>query len=142
MESKSLEITLRPYRLSDAEDFLKYTEDEKLTQFTRWNTFKSKKEALSDIKDCRAEIGYALAAEYWGQGIVIRALKMAITEGFKEFTDLVRMQALVLIENKASQRVLEKLGFHMKGLLREYTIHKGTVKDVFMYSLLPTDLMP
>ncbi|XP_008390977.1 uncharacterized protein [Malus domestica] len=120
MESQSLEITLRPYRLSDAEDFLKYTEDEK----------------------CRAEIGYALAAEYWGQGIVIRAVKMAITEGFKEFTDLVRMQALILIENKASQRVLEKLGFHMEGLLREYTIHKGTVKDVFMYSLLPTDLMP
>ncbi|KAM0988588.1 hypothetical protein ACFX13_012757 [Malus domestica] len=124
MESKSLEITLRPYRLSDAEDFLKYTEDERVTQFTRWNTFKSKKEALSYIKDCRAEIGYALAAEYWGQGIVIRAVKMAITEGFNEFTDLVRMQALVLIENKASQRVLEKLGFHMEGLLREYTIHK------------------
>ncbi|XP_048427595.1 uncharacterized N-acetyltransferase p20 isoform X2 [Pyrus x bretschneideri] len=155
MENKSLEITLRPYRLSDAEDFSKYTGDETVTQFTRWNTFKSKEEVLSYINDvciphpycrsicindcsigmvfvkpqdgddkCRAEIGHALAAEYWGQGILIRAVKMAITEGFKEFTDLVRMQALVLIENKASQRVLEKLGFHMEGLLREYTIHK------------------
>ncbi|KAM1281457.1 hypothetical protein ACFX15_021625 [Malus domestica] len=37
------------------------------------------------------------------------------------------MQALVLIENKASQRVLEKLGFHMEGLLRKYTIHKDDV---------------
>ncbi|KAM2212033.1 hypothetical protein TB2_021739 [Malus domestica] len=47
------------------------------------------------------------------------------------------MQALVLIENKASQRVLEKLGFHMEGLLRKYTIHKGIVKDVFI-SILGT----
>ena len=66
---------------------------------------------------------------------------MAITDGFKELTDLVRMKALVLIENKASQRVLEKLGFHMEGVLRKYTIHKGIAKDVFIYSLLSTDLM-
>ncbi|CAL8989669.1 unnamed protein product [Prunus brigantina] len=91
---------------------------------------------------CRAEVGYALAAEYWGQGIATRAVKMAISDGFKELADLVRMQALVLVENKASQRVLEKLGFYKEGLLRKYTFHKGAVQDVFMYSLLSSDSMP
>ncbi|CAB4261537.1 unnamed protein product [Prunus armeniaca] len=171
--NNSLEITLRPYRPSDAEDFLTYAGDENVTQFTRWNTFTSKEEALSYIKDfciphpycrsicihdrsigflfikpqggddkCRAEVGYALAAEYWGQGLATRAVKMAISDGFKELTDLVRMQALVLVENKASLRVLEKLGFYKEGLLRKYTFHKGAVQDVFMYSLLSSDSMP
>lgn len=150
-----------------------YAGDDKVTQFTRWNTFTSKEQALSYIKDfclphpfcksichndrsigfvfikpqgddnkCRAEVGYALAAEYWGRGIATRAVKMAITDGFKEFTDLIGLQALVLVENKGSQTVLEKLGFHKEGLLRKYTIHKGTVSDLFMYSLLSTDPMP
>ncbi|XP_024194510.2 uncharacterized N-acetyltransferase p20 [Rosa chinensis] len=145
-DNNSLAITLRPYRLSDAEDFLMYAGDERVTQFTRWNTFTSEEQALTYIKDfciphsycksicindrsigfvfikphgdndkCRAEIGYALAAEYWGQGIATRAVKMAIIDVFKEFTDLVRLQAMVLVENKGSQRVLEKLGFHKEG---------------------------
>lgn len=172
MDNNSLEITVRPYRLSDAEDFLMYAGDDRVTQFTRWNTFTSKEQALSFIKDClphpsrksiclndrsigfvsikphvddnmcRAEVGFALAAEYWGRGIATTAVKMAITDGFNEFTDLVGLQALVLVENKGSQRVLEKLGFHKEGLLRKYVIHKGTVSDMLMYSLLSTDPMP
>ncbi|XP_004300955.1 PREDICTED: uncharacterized protein LOC101312354 [Fragaria vesca subsp. vesca] len=173
-DNNSLAITLRPYRLSDAEDFLMYAGDERVTQFTRWNTLNSKEQALSYIKEfciphcycksicfndrsigflfikpydednekCRAEVGYVVAAEYWGRGIATRALKMAIIDVFKQFTDLVRLQAKVLIENKGSQRVLEKLGFQKEGLLRKYTIHRGTASDLFMYSLLSTDPMP
>ncbi|XP_050374225.1 uncharacterized protein LOC126791789 [Argentina anserina] len=171
--TNSLAITLRPYRLSDAEDFLMYGGDERVTQFTRWNTFTSREQALSYIKNfaipqsycksiclddrsigflyikpqedngkCRAEVGYALAAEYWGQGIATRAVKMAIVDLFQRFTGLVGLQAVVLVENKGSQRVLEKLGFHKEGLLRKYTIHKGAPCNVFMYSLLSTDPMP
>ena len=67
---------------------------------------------------CRAKVGCALAAKYWGQGITARALKMDISDGFRDFPDLVRRQASVEIENKASQRVLEKLGFQKEGVLR------------------------
>lgn len=168
-----LEIKLRPYRTSDVDDFLKYAGDDRVTRFTRWNTFTSKEEALSYINSyciphpycrsiciedrsigfviimprqgddkCRAEIGYALAAEYWGQGITTRALKMAISDGFREFPDLVRIQASIEIENKPSQRVLEKLGFQKEGVLRKYTFNKGQVRDMVMYSLLSSDPMP
>lgn len=172
MAISGLEITLRPYRINDADDFLVYAGDEKVTRFTRWNTFTSKEEALSYISNfciphpycrsicigdhsigfvlimpqggddkCRARVGYALAAEYWGRGITPRAVKVAISEGFREFPDLVRMEALVEVENKASQKVLEKIGFYKEGILRKYTFNKGTVKDIVMYSLLSSDLM-
>ncbi|XP_061986999.1 uncharacterized protein LOC133705676 isoform X2 [Populus nigra] len=91
---------------------------------------------------CRAELGYAIAAKYWGQGVTTRALKMAISDGLGSFPDLVRLQARVDVENKASQRVLEKLGFLKEGVLRKYTYNKGKVIDLVVYSLLSTDPMP
>jgi RimJ/RimL family protein N-acetyltransferase len=41
--------------------------------------------------------------------------------------------------NKASQRVLEKVGFLREGVLRKYTFVKGTVKDLVVFSFLSTD---
>ena len=75
-------------------------------------------------------------------GITTRAVKMAISEGLKEFPDVVRLQALVELENKASQRVLDKLGFLKEGTLWRYSFNKGEIRDVVMYSLLSTDFMP
>ncbi|GMN46722.1 hypothetical protein TIFTF001_015911 [Ficus carica] len=173
MAISGLEITLRPYTITDVDDFLIYAGDEKVTRFTRWNTFTSKEEALSYINNfciphphcrsicigdrsigflfikpqegddkCRADVGYALAAECWGQGITTRAVKMAISDGFREFPDLVRLQALVEVGNKASQRVLEKIGFNKEGILRKYTFNKGAVRDMVMFGLLSSDLKP
>jgi RimJ/RimL family protein N-acetyltransferase len=90
---------------------------------------------------CRAHIGYALATDYWGQGIVTTALKMTVSGVFKEFPDLVRVEALVEVENKGSQRVLEKVGFLREGLLRKYGFCKGEIRDMFMYSFLVSDNM-
>jgi RimJ/RimL family protein N-acetyltransferase len=64
---------------------------------------------------------------------------MAIAEGLKEFPEVVRFQALVELENKASQRVLEKLGFLREGVMRKYIFNKGKSRDTVMYSLLSTD---
>ena len=90
---------------------------------------------------CRADVGYALAAEYWGHGITT-AVKMAISGGLKEFPDVVRFQGLVELENKASQRVLDKADFLKKCVLRKYSFNKGETRDMVMYSLLSTDFMP
>ncbi|XP_075653868.1 uncharacterized protein LOC142624214 [Castanea sativa] len=91
---------------------------------------------------CRADVGYALAAEYWGHGITTRAVKMAISEGLKEFPDVVRFQGLVELENKASQKVLDKAGFLKECVLRKYSFNKGETRDMVMYSLLSSDFMP
>ncbi|KAF4351933.1 hypothetical protein F8388_002295 [Cannabis sativa] len=73
---------------------------------------------------CRAHLSYAVGADYWGQGIVTTAVKMAITLVFNEFPGLVRLEALVEVENSASQRVLEKVGFLKEGIIgRKETKH-------------------
>ncbi|XP_031278217.1 uncharacterized protein LOC116136681 [Pistacia vera] len=163
-------ISLRPFKLSDVDDFLKWASDDRVTRYLRWNTITSREEALNyldkvaiphpwrrsiclddrsigyiSIKQeagddrCRAHVGYALAAEYWGQGVVTVALKMAVSKVFEEIPDLVRLQALVEVENKGSQRVLEKVGFLKEGLLRKYGFCKGEIRDMFVYGFLYTD---
>lgn len=91
---------------------------------------------------CRAEIGYALAVEYWGQGIATEALRLAIPQVFKDFPEVLRLQAFAAVENLASQRVLEKAGFLKEGLLRKYCYVKGNLKDLVIYSFCSTDINP
>ncbi|EXC10341.1 putative N-acetyltransferase YoaA [Morus notabilis] len=88
---------------------------------------------------CKADIGYGVAPKYWGQGVATRAVEMALPLVFKDLPEVVRLQAFVFVENKASQRVLEKAGFQKEGLLRSYCFIKGVLRDLFVYSFLSTD---
>ncbi|KAK7258756.1 hypothetical protein RIF29_24341 [Crotalaria pallida] len=88
---------------------------------------------------CKAEIGYAIAARYRGQGICTKVVKIAVSQVFKDFPCLLRIQALVDVENKASQRVLEKVGFLEEGVLRKYAFVKGKARDIAISSLLSID---
>ncbi|KAL5566943.1 hypothetical protein UlMin_030107 [Ulmus minor] len=65
----------------------------------------------SDEDKYKAHIGYSVVPKYWNQGVATQALKIAVPLVFKDFPGLVRLQALVFVENKGSQRVLEKAGF-------------------------------
>lgn len=88
---------------------------------------------------CRADIGYGLAPKYWGHGIATKAVKIALPHVFEEFPELLRLQAFVDVDNKPSQRVLEKAGFQKEGLLRKYAYLKGKLENLFVYSFLSTD---
>lgn len=88
---------------------------------------------------CRGELGYVLGSEYWGKGIVTAAVRMVVGSIFKEVEGLERVDALVDVTNIASQRVLEKVGFHKEGVLRKYLIIKGSKRDMVMYSFISTD---
>ncbi|KAH0678588.1 hypothetical protein KY284_019673 [Solanum tuberosum] len=91
--------------------------------------------AMSD--DIKAvEIGYAIAVEYWGQGIATKALKMAIPRIFNDFPQIVKIIACAISKNKASHRVLEKAGFHyerivtLQGEFKKY----GDKVDLVVYN--------
>ncbi|KAJ0014619.1 hypothetical protein Pint_20588 [Pistacia integerrima] len=56
--------------------------------------------AGSGDERCRAEIGYAIAAKYWGQGIATRVVKIAVGEAFRDFPEVQRLQAYVVVENR------------------------------------------
>ncbi|TKI91645.1 GNAT family N-acetyltransferase, partial [Bacillus wiedmannii] len=76
----------------------------------------------------RAEIGYELDDTYWGQGYATEALQAILTYGF-ETLQLIRIAAVVYVENKASQKLLSKAGFQEEGLLRKHMIQNVIAPD-------------
>ena len=84
----------------------------------------------------RASLGYELARPYWRRGIMTEALAAVIDFGFQE-VGLNRIQAVLMPENVASVKLLEKLGFQREGVLRQYENwgEKGYV-DLLIFSLL------
>lgn len=61
------------------------------------------------------DLGYELARPYWNQGIMTEALTAIMRYGFEEL-GLVQQRAWVMPKNKASARVLEKIGFRSQGI--------------------------
>jgi RimJ/RimL family protein N-acetyltransferase len=66
------------------------------------------------------EIAYRLARSAWGRGIATEAAGALIVHGLRTL-GLPRLVAVTYPENRASQRVLDKLGFERRGL----TEYKG-----------------
>ncbi|OVA16456.1 GNAT domain [Macleaya cordata] len=153
-------ISIRPFELSDVDDFM----------VCGWETYTSKEDALNYMKDCiisdpwckaicvknrpigtisvvpnrgknrcRGEVSYVLASEHRGKGIATLAVKMVLDSIFKDWPHLERLEGLVDAENLGSQRVLEKAGFKKEGVLRKYYIYEGRTRDMVMYSFLSTD---
>lgn len=91
------------------------------------------------IDNCRAELGYVVASDYWGKGVATRAVELAASAVFAEWEHLERLEAVVGVENTASQRVLEKAGFEREGVLRKYYLLKGRAIDAFIFSRLSNE---
>ena len=82
-----------------------------------------------------AELGYYIAQEYCGKGIMTEAVKQ-ICEYVFDSSDIIRIYAEPFAHNSASCRVLEKAGFQYEGTLRSNAVKNGKVIDMIMYSLL------
>lgn len=82
-----------------------------------------------------AELGYYIAEEYWGRGIMTEAVRRICRYIF-ENSDIIRIFAEPFAHNAASCRVLEKAGFQYEGTLRSNAVKNGRVVDMKMYSLL------
>ncbi|XP_070017215.1 uncharacterized protein [Nicotiana sylvestris] len=97
-----------------------------------------------ETNQAAADIGYAIAVEYWGEGIATKALKMAIPQIFNHFPEIVKLQAFVFLENKASHRVLEKAGFVYQGsITHQVQINGDAIVVVYVvYTFLSTDKIP
>ena len=94
----------------------------------------------SDVYCMTAELGYWLAEDFWGKGIMTQAVQQICEEGAERWEDLLRIYAEPFAHNTASRRVLEKAGFTLEGVLRKSVCKRGRVCDSCMYALLVEDM--
>lgn len=86
----------------------------------------------------RAELGYWVGHDYWGQGYCTEAAAEMLRYGF-ETLGLHRIFARHLRRNPASGRVMQKTGMAQEGCMREHFLKWGQYEDVVFYGLLRRD---
>jgi [ribosomal protein S5]-alanine N-acetyltransferase len=86
----------------------------------------------------KAEIGYWLSKPLWGKGLMTEALEAVVAFAFGPL-GLHRIYAITHPDNRASQKVLEKVGFTKEGVLRMHTRRQDKWGDSIIYGLLNTD---
>jgi len=93
----------------------------------------------SDVYEKSGELGYWLAEEYWGKGIMTEAVRQLCREAFARF-DIVRIYAEPFACNTGSRRVLEKSGFLLEGIMKNGVCKRGKIYDYCMYALLREEI--
>ena len=91
---------------------------------------------LSDIdwRHHRAEVGFILGKDGWGQGYAYEAMQavmnFAVTQGIQ------RLWARTQVGNEASEKLLLKLGFEQEGYLRGHVDREGERRDCRLWGML------
>lgn len=88
-----------------------------------------------DAKNKSAAIGYWLAKEQEGKGIITRSCKALLNFGFNEL-QLNRIEIKCGDRNNKSEAIPQKLSFKREGLLRQAEFVNGKFIDLHLYSLL------
>lgn len=83
----------------------------------------------------KAEIGYELHPNYWGQGIMTEVIGAVIRYGFNNML-LNRIEAFYDPRNTSSGRVLEKNGFVFEGVMKKRYFEKGEFVDAAISAIL------
>ena len=130
-----------PYTERDAEDYIRamLSADENST-FARAITLDGRVVGSigafrqGNIHRQTAELGYYLAEEYWGKGIMTDAIRKLCDTIF-ETTDILRIYAEPFSYNAGSRRALEKAGFAFEGMMKSNAVKNGKVVDMALYSL-------
>ena len=92
-----------------------------------------------DTANLRANLGYWVRTSRTGKGIATTATKLLAQAGFDQLK-LNRIEIMVAVGNKASQRVAGKAGAKREGVLRNRMVIPEKVTDAVMFSLIPGDL--
>ena len=97
--------------------------------------------ALNDINRTHnfANLGYWVRSSCTGHGIATAAARLVAKFGFQKL-GLSRIEIVVALGNKASQRVAEKSGATREGIERNRHVVQDKVYDAVMFSLIPGDM--
>jgi ribosomal-protein-serine acetyltransferase len=88
-----------------------------------------------DLTTKRAQIGYWIAKEHEGKGIITKCLIKFIDFLFEK-TGLNKIEIHFLPANKRSAKVAAQLGFKVEGVIRQSIIRNGQPEDMVVTGLL------
>lgn len=89
----------------------------------------------TDLWRRNLELGYWLAKEHRGQGIMPEAIRQMVRLGFEAFPEVTRIYATPFGRNIASQKALEKAGFTLEAKLIGTLVKNGQVEDEWIYAV-------
>ena len=84
------------------------------------------------------ETGWVILPQYWGRGIAPEAARALQRFAF-DTLDANRVVAFCHADNRASWRVMEKIGMRREGRLRETRWLNGEKFDEYIYAILRSD---
>ncbi len=156
-------LVLRAFVLTDLDDFYNYAKNPIVGPMAGWKPHETKEDTLVILKSfikkqevwavCLKEtgqvigsvgvhkksvkpiyeLGYVLAIEHWGKGLICEACSVIIDYVFKELG----VEELIVehfVSNTQSRRVIEKLGFtYQKEVKHCYTMYNGVKHDCRRY---------
>lgn len=83
----------------------------------------------------KAEVGFWLISDFWGQGIMTEAMPFICNYGFDEL-GLHRIEGFVESENMNCKRAMEKLKFTHEGTMRDCEVKNGKFISLDIYAKL------
>lgn len=83
----------------------------------------------------KGELAYWIGKDYWNKGYATEAAKKVVDFGFNE-QHLNRIWAPVMSKNKASGKVMQKVGLQYEGTLKQDILRWGTYEDVDVFGIL------
>jgi ribosomal-protein-alanine N-acetyltransferase len=138
------EYTSIPEQISKAEYIKAFDNPSNLTILTesKWFIVQKKDGTKIGLMNHRLnlpykwmEISYGLIPNERGKGYGTEAVQLMVDYLFLS-KDLARIQAIVNVRNRASQRVVEKVGFQREGTIRKCLFNRGELRDYYLYSIL------
>ena len=82
----------------------------------------------------RAQVGFMLGRDAWGQGYALEAMRTVVA--FAAGAGVRKLSARTHLGNHRSEALLEKLGFVKEGLLRGHILKDGERRDCRVFGLL------
>jgi [ribosomal protein S5]-alanine N-acetyltransferase len=88
-----------------------------------------------------AELGYWLSEDYWGLGVMTKAVGEMVKLSFSQF-DIDRIFATPFETNYASHHVLEKAGFKLEAGIQKKVIKNGVEVNELVYAICKMRFIP
>ena len=146
--SKNISTMPYPYKMSDAEKYVKLSREllnrrEPSIMLVLYNK-KDKRvigtETLNwiDLKNLNCESGSWIAKPYWGSGLMAEARLEVFKFAFNKLK-LHKIYSNILIYNIRSQKHIEKFGFKKQGIQRDEKLIKNKYYSMYCYDILSSE---